>query len=137
MFTDKKYMNFSDVQLKMPLSSVKHAEKGRDTLIVPDGIAKEMIPFFIEDKIEYQIIKNPSRDQKEQLQADMQRYLDIDGSYDLDDAVLLITPYDKNSLFEWSLQVFGDTIDPSYRAYLDSERKRGEDYYENQYEFRP
>lgn len=137
MFTNKKYMDFEDVKLKTPLSSLKRAEKGTDTLIVPDGIAAEIKGFLNRDKIEYQIIKNPSLDQKEQLKDDMQRYLDIDGSYDLDDAVLLITPFGKDSLFKWSLQVFGETIDPSYRAYLDSERKRGEDYYNNQYEFRP
>ena len=80
MFTDKKYMEFKDVQLKTPLLSVKRAEKGKDTLIVPDGIAAEIKAFLNRDKIEYQIIKNPSLDQKEQLKADMQRYLDIDGS---------------------------------------------------------
>ena len=134
---EKDYMQFSDVKLKTPLSSLKPAKNKNDTLAVPDGIAKEMKPFFNQEKIDYHMIDNPSLYPREQLEADMQRYLDIDGSYDFDDAVLLITPFDKDALFEWSLQVFGETIDPSYRAYLDSEKKRGEDYYNNQYEFRP
>ena len=137
MFTDKKYMSFSDVKLSTPLSDVKRAEKGRDILVVPYGIANEMKRFFNRDKIEYKIIENPSLYPKDQLKADMQRYLDIDGSYDLDDAVLLITNFDKDMLFQWSKLVFGETIDPSFRAFLDSEKKRGEDYYNHLYEFRP
>lgn len=137
MFSQKEYMRFSDVKLATPLSSLKPAANKNDTLAVPYGIANEMKQFFNRDKIEYHIIENPKLYPKEQLKADMQRYLDIDGSYDLDDAVLLITPFDKDALFEWSLLVFGDTMDPSYRAFLDSERKRGEDYYNHLYEFRP
>jgi len=126
MFTEKKYMDFSDVKLKMPLPSIKRAEDKNDTLAVPDSIVNGMLRFFRREQIDYHVIENPALSQ--QLQADMQLYIDIDSSYDLDDAVLLITPFDKSELFQWSLQVFGETIDPSYRAYLDSEKKRGEDY---------
>ena len=137
MFTDKKYMEFKDIQLNMPLSSVKQAEKGKDVLIAPDSIISIIKDFLNNEKINYNIIENPVLCLLDDIRAGMQRYMDIDGSYDLDDAALLISPFDKDALFQWSLQVFGASIDPSYRAFLDSERKRGEDYYNHLYEFRP
>lgn len=129
-------MEFSDVKLKHPLLSIKRAENTNDTLVVPDSIVRTMLNFFHQENVDYHVIEQPSLYPPDQLKADMQRYIDIDESFDACDPVLLITPFDKNALFDWSLQTFGDTIDPSYRAYLDSERKRGEDYYENQYEHR-
>jgi len=132
---NKKYMDFSDVKLKMPLASVKLAAGANDTLAVPDSILNGMLRFFRLEQIDYHTIENPALSQ--QLQADMQRYMDIDGSFDASDPVLLITPFDKNALFEWSLQTFGKTKDPSYQAFLESEKRRGEDYYNNLYEFRP
>lgn len=135
MFTDKKYMDFTDVTLKTPFPSIKCATGTNDTLAVPDSIANGMLRFFRKDKIDLHVIENPALYQD--LQADMQRYIDIDSSFDAADPVLLITPFDKDALFSWSLQTFGETKDPSYQAYLDSEKRRGEDYYNNQYEFRP
>ncbi len=135
MPSTKKYMDFSDVKLKTPLPSIKRAEDKNDTLAVPDTIVNAIIRFFEQEEIDYTMIENPAL--YEELQADMQRYTNINSSFDATDPVLLITPFDKDALFEWSLQTFGETKDPSYQAFLDSERKRGEDYYYNQYEFRP
>ena len=137
MFTDKKYMRFSDVKLKTPLLSVKRAENGKDILVVPYGIAAEMKPFFDRDKIEYQIIENTALCSPDEIRVGMQRYMDISSGYDIDDAVLLITNFDKDALFQWSKLVFGKTIDPAYRAVLKSEQKRGEDYDNHLYEYRP
>ena len=134
MFSDKKYMDFSDVKLQKPLLSLPHAADTTDTLAVPDSIVNCMLGFFRQECIEYHMIEAPSL--YSQAKADMQRYIDINESFDACDPVLLITPFDKDALFQWSLQTFGDTIDPSYRAYLDSERRRGEDYYNNLYEYR-
>jgi len=132
---DKKYMDFSDVKLKTPLPSIKRAEDTNDTLAVPDSILNGMLRFFRQEEIDFHVIENPAFYQD--TQADMQRYIDIDSSFDAADPVLLITPFDKDALFQWSLQTFGETKDPSYQAYLDSEKRRGEDYYNNQYAFRP
>ena len=132
---NKKYMDFADVKLKQPLTDVKRAAGTNDTLAVPGSIVNAMIRFFHQEQIEYHKIENPAL--YEELQADMQRYIDIDSSFTASDPVLLITPFEKNALFAWSLQTFGETKDPSYQAFLDSERKRGEDCYNNLYEFRP
>ena len=137
MFSNKKYMDFSDVKLKTPLLSLPHAADTTDTLAVPDSIVNCMLGFFRQEKVDYHVIEEPSLYPPDQLKADMQRYIDINESFDACDPVLLSTPFDKDALFNWSLQTFGDTIDPSYRAYLDSERRRGEDYYNNLYEYRP
>lgn len=137
MFTETEYMDIKDVQLAAPLLSVKRSGNENDTLVVPDTVLPQMLRFFCRDKIACHVIENPGLYPQDQLKAGMQRYIDIDGSLDEDNPVLLITPFDKDALFEWSKQTFGETMDPSYRAYFDSERRRGEDYYYNLYEYRP
>lgn len=137
MFTDKKYMSFSDIKLATPLASVKRSENGNSTLIVPDMLVEEMTRFMDLDKIKYYTILNPALCPKEEIKAGMQRYSDIALHLELCDPVLVISPFDRDALFEWSKQLFGDTKDPSLKAYYASINKMGEDCYFNDYEFRP
>lgn len=106
-------------------------------LAVPDSIVDGMLRFFRQSGIEYEMIEDQSLYPQEQIKSDMQRYSDIAESFSACDPVLIRTPFDRDALFEWSLQTFGETMDTSYKAYLESECQRGEDYYNDLYEYRP
>ena len=54
---DKKYMDFSDVKLQQPLSSVKRTEKTNDTLIIPANFLTTMERFFDAEELNHYRLK--------------------------------------------------------------------------------
>ncbi len=136
--SEKKYMQFGDIKLKTPLSSLKHAKLKNDTLVVPANIIDSILEFFNYDNIKYTVIENPSLYPKDKLRAGMKRYEDVDEiDFEDEDPVLLITQFDADTLFNWTLQLFGETIDSSYNQYLEDESEKADEYYRTQYEYRP
>ncbi len=135
---DKKYMTFDDVKLKQPLSEVKRSESGNTTLIIPANIRHDILPFFEQENINYELIEEPALYPQEKLDAGIERYEETDpGSFRGEEPMLLITQFDADALFEWTKQLYGETIDPSYDQYLEDRRKKADEYYHTQYEFRP
>ena len=134
MPTEITQMDFSEVKLGTPLASVKRSEKKNDTLAVPESISNTMLRFFRRDNIEY-TVKEPTLYEK--LDEDIQRYASIDEIYGDMPYVLLTTSFDADALFKWSLQLFGEHMDSSYRAYLDCLDNYAKYYYYNLYEYRP
>ncbi len=127
---DKKYMVFTDVRLKQPLSDVKRTNKTNDTLVIPENFLNTITRFFEAANIEYQAIENPKFYPQNKLKAGLQRFEDENEYFAYEDPVLFITQYDADALFEWAKQLYGDTIDVSYRKYLDDRHRQGEEYYE-------
>jgi len=134
MPTEITCMDFSEVKLGTPFTSVKRSEKKSETLAVPESISETMLKFFRWDNVEY-TVKEPTL--YERLDEDIQRYASVDEIYGDMSYVLLTTPFDADALFEWSLQLFGENMDMSYRAYLDSCDAYAKYYYYNLYEYRP
>lgn len=136
--SEKKYMQFGDIKLKTPLSSLKHAKLRNDTLVVPENLIDDVVRFFNQENIEYKKVKNPSLYPKDKLRAGMKRYEEIDDiDFQNEEPVLLITQFDADALFNWTLQLFGETIDPSYEQYREDSRAKADEYYKTQYEYRP
>lgn len=135
---DKKYMTFDDVKLKQPLSEVKRSESGNTTLIIPANIRHDILPFFEQENINYELIKEPVLYPQEKLDAGIERYEETSpGDFKGEEPVLLITQFDIDALFEWTKQLYGETIDTSYAQYLDDRSAEADEYYRKQYEFRP
>lgn len=127
---EDNYMEFKDIKLKNPLSSVKRTEKKNDTLIIPDNLLPIISRFFEAEDVEYKIIENPALYPADKLKAGLKAYEDCSPTFKHEEPVLFITPFDAEALFEWSKQLFGETIDPSYQAYLDDRRRESEEYYQ-------
>lgn len=127
---DKKYRAFTDVQLKQPLSDVKRTNKTNDTLVIPENFLNTIARFFEAANIEYQAIENPKFYPQDKLKAGLQRFEDENEYFAYEDPVLFVTQYDADALFNWAKQLYGDTIDVSYRKYLDDRHRQGEEYYE-------
>lgn len=135
---NKKYMEFGDIRLKQPLSKVKRSESGNSTLIVPANLIDSILQFFNAENIPYNKIENPSLYPQEKLDAAIKRYDETDPeTFEDEPPVLLITQFDADALFEWSKQLYGETIDPSYDKYLEDRSKKADEYYRTQYEYRP
>lgn len=126
---DNKYMEFKDIKLKNPLLNVKRTNKKNDTLIIPDNLLPIISRFFEAENISYQIIENPALYPADKLKSGLKAYEDCSPVFLYEEPVLFISPFDANALFEWSKQLFGENIDPSYQAYLDDQRRASEDYY--------
>ena len=124
------YMSFEDITLKTPLSSVKRTDKKNDTLVIPDNLLPIISRFFESEDVEYKIIENPALYPADKLKAGLKAYEDCSPTFLYEEPVLFITPFDAAALFEWSKQLFGKTIDPSYQQYLDDQRKASEEYYQ-------
>ena len=135
---DKKYMTFEDVKLKQPLHEVKRSQSGNTTLIVPQSFIDEILPFFKHENIDCEVIKEPVLYPQEKLDEGIKKYNDTDpDSFRGEEPMLLITQFDADALFEWTQQLYGETIDPSYEKYLDDNSTKADEYYRTQYEFRP
>lgn len=135
---NKKYMTFDDVKLKQALSEVKRSENGNTTLIVPQSIIHDILSFFEQENINYELIEEPVLYPQEKLDAGIERYEETDpGSFRGEEPMLLITQFNADSLFEWTKQLYGETIDQSYEQYLDDRSAKADEYYRTQYEFRP
>lgn len=135
---NKKYMTFDDVKLKQPLSEVKRSQSGNTTLIIPANIRHDIVKFFDHENVKYDLIEEPALYPQEKLDAGIERYEETDpGSFRGEEPMLLITQFDADALFEWTKQLYGETIDPSYDQYLEDRRKKADEYYRTQYEFRP
>lgn len=126
---DKKYMTFNDIKLQQPLSSVKRTDKTNDTLIIPANFLTTLERFFDAEKIEYTTIENPSLYPQDKIQAGLDRFIECDNIFNLEDPVLFISPFDADALFDWAKQLYGESMDPSYRQYLDDQRAESEEYY--------
>ena len=124
------YMSFEDITLKNPLSSVKRTEKKNDTLVIPDNLLPIISRFFEAEDVEYKIIENPALYSADKLKAGLKAYEDCSPTFKHEEPVLFISAFDAAALFEWSKQLFGKTIDPSYQAYLDDRRRESEEYYQ-------
>ena len=128
--SENKYMEFKDITLKKPLNSVKRTDKKNDTLIIPDNLLPIISRFFEAEDVEYKTIENPALYPADKLKAGLKAYEDCSPTFKHEEPVLFITPFDAEALFEWSKQLFGETIDPSYQAYLDDQSKQSEEYYQ-------
>lgn len=126
---DKKYMDFDDIKLQQPLSSVKRTDKTNDTLIIPANFLTTLERFFDAEGIEYKTIENPSLYPQDKIQAELDRFTQLDHVFVMEDPVLFISPFDAEALFAWTKQFYGETMDPSYRQYLDDQRAESEEYY--------
>lgn len=126
---DKRYMTFNDIKLQQPLSSVKRTEKTNDTLIIPANFLTTMERFFDAEEIKYSTIENPALYPKDKLQAALDRFTQLDHVFALEEPVLFISPFDAGALFDWAKQLYGKSMDPSYRQYLDDQRAESEEYY--------
>ena len=124
------YMSFEDITLKTPLSSVKRTKKQNDTLIIPDNLLPIISRFFEAEDVEYKTIENPALYPADKLKAGLKAYEDCSPTFKHEEPVLFITPFDAAALFEWSKQLFGRNIDPSYQKYLDDRRRESEEYYQ-------
>ena len=124
------YMSFEDITLKTPLSNVKRTEKTNDTLVIPDNLLPIISRFFEAEDIEYKTIENPALYPANKLRAGLKAYEDCSPTFLYEEPILFITPFDAAALFEWSKQLFGKTIDPSYQQYLDDQSKQSEEYYQ-------
>lgn len=124
------YMSFEDITLKTPLSSVKRTEKKNDTLVIPDNLLPIISRFFEAEDVEYKTIENPALYPADKLKAGLKAYEDCSPTFLYEEPILFITPFDAAALFEWSKQLFGKTIDPSYQQYLDDQSKQSEEYYQ-------
>lgn len=127
--TDKKYMEFADVKLQQPLSSVMRTEKTNDTLIIPANFLTTMERFFDAEEIKYSTIENPALYPKDKLQAALDRFTQLDHVFALEEPVLFISPFDADALFNWTKQLYGETMDASYRQFLDDQKAESEEYY--------
>lgn len=124
------YMSFEDITLKNPLSNVKRTEKKNDTLIIPDNLLPIISRFFEAEDIEYKTIENPALYPADKLKAGLKAYEDCSPTFLYEEPVLFISQFDAAALFEWSKQLFGENIDPSYEQYLDDQRRESEEYYQ-------
>ena len=128
--SDKKYMTLKDVNLKQPLTEVKLADNKKDTLVIPENFENIICRFFEAAGIKYETIRNPKLYPKEKLRAGLQRF-EVESEYfEYEDPVLFISQFDANALFDWTKQLYGDTVDESYQQYLDDQHRQGEEYYE-------
>lgn len=128
--SDKKYMTLKDVKLKQPLTEVKLADNKKDTLVIPENFENIICRFFEAAGIKYETIRNPKLYPKEKLRAGLQRF-EVESEYfEYEDPVLFISQFDANALFDWTKQLYGNTIDDSYQQYLDDQHRQGEEYYE-------
>lgn len=128
--SENKYMEFSDITLKNPLSSVKRTDKKNDTLIIPDNLLPIISRFFEAEDVEYKIIENPALYPADKLKAGLKSYEDCSPTFKHEEPVLFISAFDAVALFEWSKQLFGEHKDPSYQQYLDDQIKACEEYYQ-------
>lgn len=126
---DKRYMTFNDIKLQQPLSSVKHTHKQNDTLIIPENFLTTLERFFDAERIEYTTIKNPALYSKDKIQAGLDRFTQLDHVFALEEPVLFISPFDADALFNWTKQLYGETMDASYRQFLDDQKAESEEYY--------
>ena len=127
--SDKKYMTLKDVKLKQPLSEVKLAANKKDTLVIPENFENIICRFFEAAGIKYETIRNPKLYPKEKLRAGLQRF-EVESEYfEYEDPVLFISQFDANALFDWTKQLYGDTVDESYQQYLDDQHRQGQEYY--------
>ena len=128
--SDKKYMTLKDVKLKQPLTEVKLADNKKDTLVIPENFENIICRFFEAAGIKYETIRNPKLYPKEKLRAGLQRF-EVESEYfEYEDPVLFISQFDSDALFDWTKQLYGDTVDESYQQYLDDQHRQGEEYYE-------
>ena len=134
---DKKYMTWEDIKLKVPLATVKRAEAGSDALVIPSNAYDSIIRFFIVADIDYQPIPRPSFYPKEKLDAWLKRYEELSPVYCDEEPVLLITPFDAEALFQWTTQICGLDLDPSYRQFRMDEIASADEFYHNEYAYRP
>lgn len=138
MSEKRRYMKIEDVKFKQPLSGVKRAKLKNDTLIVPENFIDEITRVLIANNIKYTTIEDPALYPKEELDAGIQRYEDLEpGAFSGEKPVLLITEFDADALFEWTKQMLEETIDPSYAQFLEDESAEADEYYRTQYEYRP
>lgn len=82
---DKKYMDFDDIKLQQPLSSVKRTDKTNDTLIIPANFLTTLERFFDAEGIEYKTIENPSLYPQDKIQAELDRFTQLDHVFVMED----------------------------------------------------
>lgn len=126
---DRKYMTFEDIRLQTPLLEVKRTTKERDSLVIPENFLEIIEPFLKSEGIEYHVIENTELYPVKMLEDGLKRYDDLDPAFVSEEPIILITPFDAEDLFEWTKQLCENTMDPSYRQYLEDSRAACEDYY--------
>lgn len=119
------------LNMRQRLDTIKRHPAGKDLFICPDDIQNEIGLFLNAYKIPYQWTKNLTKINPNEIKRQMDRYHKIDVFSKIPTAY--ITPFDNQALFEWSKQLFGDTEDPAYTAYLDHVDKIMDAYYKQYY----
>lgn len=119
------------LNMRQRLDTVKRHPSGKDLFICPINLKDQIASFFNGYRIPYKYIKDTTNIDPVKIKQQMDRYLKIDVF--TKKPVAFITPFDNNALFEWSLQLFGDTEDPAYTAYCDHVDEIMDAYYEQYY----
>lgn len=119
------------LNMRQRLDTIIRHPSGKDVFICPDDIQNEIGLFLNAYKIPYKYTEDLTKINPKEIKRQMDRYLKIDVFSEIPTA--FITPFDNNALFEWSKQLFGDTEDPVYTAYLDHVDEITDAYYEQYY----
>lgn len=137
-----KFHDLTEIELQTKLPDVKLAidTKGEenDVFICPETCANEIISFFIGHGIPYTQIDNPKLCPVEEINRQLAKYInplylteDMDELKYLQGVTALITKFDADALFDWSMQILSwDDKDPAYRAYIEKDRQEAEEYYQ-------
>lgn len=113
------------------LDTVQYHPSRKDLFICPNDIQNEIGLFLNAYKISYKYTEDLTKINPEEIKRQMDRYLKIDVFSEI--PTTFVTPFDNDALFEWSKQLFGDTEDPVYTAYLDHVDEIMNAYYEQYY----
>lgn len=132
----------TQIELKTKLPDVKLAidtkNEENDVLICPSTCAEVIMDFFYAHEIPYTQIDEPRSYPVDEIDRQLKKYIeplwlsdDVEEIKELEGVTALITKFDADALFDWSLQVLlSENSDPAYRAYLDERRRESEEYYE-------
>lgn len=126
-------MTLKDVRLRQPLASVKLAENGNDTLVIPCNFVNTLKAFFRCEGIECHVVKTPALYPKDKLDTELKRYQDYSLGFYRQKPAVIISKFDAEDLFKWSLQICGLNKDPSYENYLDDRSVKAAEYYQENY----
>lgn len=119
------------LNMQQRLDTVKRHPSGKDIFICPDDIQNEIGLFLNAYNISYKYTEDLTNIDPKEINRQMSRYLKLDVFSKT--PVKFITPFDNNALFNWSKQLFGDTEDPVYTAYMDHVDEIMNTYYEQYY----
>lgn len=119
------------LNMRQKLDTVKHHPSGGDTFICPANLSDQIGTFLNAYCIPYSYTENTTGTNPEEIKRQMDRYSGL-GIFQSQPGIF-VTPFENNSLFEWSKQLFGDTEDPEYAKYCDYVDQVMDEYYQKHY----